>query len=288
MLLILNFSVHFFTRLIKRPFRFLYKKINIEPPLMKLPVDVVIPLVPKDITIAQLCVESLKKFSLNPINNIYIVSPYSSQIDFFCKKNGLVLIIEDDLLPISKQKIQEKVKNKAKIGWFIQQFIKLNSPNIVGLLEKYLVFDADTILMQHQFFYTEKITVLKFSDEFHFLYRLTNYLILNKVNYFPHSFIAHHMLFDKKCIIALQNEICKLHTQPWYEVILNKACRGQYFFSEYELYAQFALTHFPNKYQTQYWFNKNSKIDKYSKVLSKSDFYQSVSFHNYQKETYGE
>ena len=281
MLLFLNFAIHYSFKILKMPFRLLFKKINNSPTKTQCNIDVVIPLIAKDIKIAQICVQSLKKYSLNPVQNIFIVSPADSQIIDFCTSNQLKFIDEDSILPISKEEIKKLIKQKNRVGWFIQQLIKLNSETIPNLAEKYLVFDADTVLCQKQFFYNEKFTVLKFSDEFHFLYRLTNYKILKKVNLLPVSFIAHHMVFEKSILISLKKHIQHIHTENWFNVILDKGIDNNYFFSEYELYAQYVLAKFPARYKKQYWFNNNNNFDNHYDINIKGSFYQSISYHNY-------
>lgn len=283
MIYILNQVVHILSKCLKKALRNIYTKYNTKPNGTEGTIDIVIPLVIKDIMIAQECVISLRKYSINPIRNIYIVSPNHKEIKEFCLLNSLIFIDENTILPINNDEIKKIITNKNKIGWFTQQLIKLNSNNIEGITEKYLVFDADTILQQMQFFFNDQYTILKFSDEFNFIYRKTNHTILKKYNIKPISFIAHHMIIDKEILKKLKDEISFSHQQQWYYVILKYAVLNNYFFSEYELYAQFALDKYPDLYKIQYWFNLNENLKNYPVFKDSETFYQSVSFHNYER-----
>lgn len=248
-------------------------------------IDVVMPLISKDLDVALFSINSLRDKSQNPIRKIFIVSPNDPVIISFCEKNNLIFVLEDEILPTTKDSLKKIIKNKEKLGWFIQQLIKLNSDKIDDLLEDYLVFDADTILLQPQFFLAENYTIMKFSDEYHLLYKLTNKAILGSFHSSLVSFISHHMVFNQSRLSSLKRSINEIHKgKKWFEVILGEATKRNYFFSEYELYSQYVLTKYKSCYEVQYWFNLNSKHDSFeSIVFPKGGFYQSVSYHNYKR-----
>ena len=58
------------------------------------------------------------------------------------------------------------------------------------ILDRYLIIDADTVLLKNQYFSKKGVDILKFSDEFHFLYKISNKDILGNYLYSFKSFIA--------------------------------------------------------------------------------------------------
>ncbi|EOR94009.1 hypothetical protein ADIARSV_2843 [Arcticibacter svalbardensis MN12-7] len=280
---ILDYLIHQVFSRLKIPFAFLYSKYNIPTKEAYPIIDLLIPLVEKDIPSIENCINSLKKYSVNPIRKIFVVSPESELIRNLCENLELYFINEDDILPVSKQNLISIIKDKTKIGWYIQQLIKLNSDTIIDLAENYLVLDADTIMLSTQFFLSKEETIIKFSDEFHILYRLTNAKILGFWNLKPKSFICHHMIFNKNHLVKLKAYIEEIHRINWVSVILLEAEKNYYMFSEYELYAQFLLKKSNIKYKIQYWFNKNSFLKEDNDISKVEERYQSVSYHNYKR-----
>jgi hypothetical protein len=246
-------------------------------------IDVVIPLVPKDLDMAVLSIEAVQKYSLNPINNIYIIAPYSIEIHDFCISKQLVFINEDEIAPLSTFQIINYLNSESRIGWLKQQLIKLNCAQITGIKPNVLIMDADTILVKKQFFCESfQSIILFYSDEFHFLYKMANRFLLGNTSIFPFSFISHHQIFNIEHLQLMLNSIEVSHQKQWYFAFLDAAKKFNNYVSEYELYGQYVRTNFRTKYISQYWFNMNLKSNDYLtfRYLKKNAI--SVSFHNYE------
>jgi hypothetical protein len=246
-------------------------------------IDVVIPLVKKDLPIVVSCIRGLRENCINPIGKIFIIAPDIDEIRLFCEQNGLIFLEENKISPINKSDLAEKIDSK-KVGWILQQLIKLNADTIEGVNRYFLLMDADTILSRKQFFITNKRYILKWSDEFHFLYRFSNRKILGYSRFIPPSYIAHHQLIDANILSDLKRHIEKVSPKmKWFDTIIGTAIVNNNYFSEYELYATFLLKENKSNVVVQYWFNSNKEIHKILdiKVIKISQRFLSASFHNY-------
>ena len=75
-------------------------------------IDVVIPLIEKDIESFKLCIKALKRHSLNPIRNIYVVSPPSEKILNLTNENDLIFVFEDIIAKYSSEDISETIASR--------------------------------------------------------------------------------------------------------------------------------------------------------------------------------
>lgn len=274
--------LHILSKSIKRSFWFVYKEIDTNENFNFPTIDVVIPLIAKDLQTVGDCISSIHKFSLNPIRNIYIISPRDESIIDFAIKNNLIYIFEDEICRISSTEIINYIKSKRMTGWLKQQLIKLNANFIPDILENFLLFDSDTMLCKKQFFLNTEFSVLKFSDEFHLQYKLANNYLLKGFNFTPLSYISHHQIINIRHLVDLKSKVELSSNKSFNQAFLDAFSKFKNV-SEYELYAQYVLTYYPECYKTQYWFNHNYKKNKYlstDKMIVSSKVH-SLSFHNY-------
>lgn len=242
-------------------------------------IDVVIPLVEKDILNFEKCVKGLKRYSLNPIRNIYVVSPYSDKIDRIVEnRNDLIFVHEDKVTNINSIEISTILGSSRMVGWLKQQLVKLNIDKIDGILPNTLVIDSDTILCKKQYFIHEQKIVLKYSDEFHLKYKLANGWLLNKYSFSFLSYISHHQIFNIYHLKELRNTV-ELNTRLTFNLAFLESYKKYTLVSEYELYGQFVLTKYPSIYVRNYWFNLNRKIT--SSIENVPINALSYSLHNY-------
>jgi hypothetical protein len=274
--------LHILSKSIKRCLWFVYKEIDTNENFNFPTIDVVIPLIAKDLKIVGDCISSLHKFSLNPIRNIYIISPRDESIIDFAIKNQLIYIFEDEICRMSSPEIISYLKSKLMTGWLKQQLIKLNANLIPDILENFLLFDSDTMLCKKQFFLNTEFSVLKFSDEFHLQYKLANNYLLKDFSFIPLSYISHHQIINVRHLVDLKRKVESYSNKSFNQTFLDAFLKFKNV-SEYELYAQYVLTYHPECYKTQYWFNKNYKENKYLSTDKKivSSKAHSLSFHNY-------
>lgn len=210
------------------------------------PIDVVIPLVAKDLRISPLCLEGIRHCVPHPVKDIYIVAPPQQEVIDFCKDNGLVFVDESSVFGFNPKEINLQIPRSDgtlwnRSGWFFQQLLKLSGK--VGTCRYYLCIDADHILIRpHVFLTDDRKTVFYMTYEDHqpikdWLQRLMPDMPLASLSY-----VDHKMLFDKEQLEALHEEITRRWGKPWLEALIDSYDRTlstPSAFSEFELYGNF-------------------------------------------------
>lgn len=246
-------------------------------------IDVLIPVSEKDIEVLGLTIESIRKFSLNRIANIYLVAKNTPKIRFFAKENNCLFIDEDGVCNVKLNQIYYSFKGVDRSGWLFQQLIKLNWDKI-SQKKNCLILDADTIFLGPQIFVDEKKLFFNCSDEFHQPYFECFEKILNEKRLLPLSFISHYMIFDRESTLELKQEIEKKCKMNWEFAILKNCTQDTISgFSEYETYGHFLYNRKREMLDISYWRNISVKrsstlslnwlIDNYSKR------HKTISFH---------
>ena len=210
------------------------------------PIDVVIPLVAKDLKIFPLCLEGIRHCVPHPIKNIYIVAPPQDEVKKFCEDNGLVFVDESSVFGFNPKDLKLHIlwsdgTVKDRSGWFFQQLLKLSGN--VGTCRYYLCIDADHVLIHPHVFLTEdRKTVFYMTYEYHqpiidHLHRLLPDLKLDNLSY-----VDHKMLFDKEELKKLHEAISHYSGKPWLETAIesyDRTLSTPSAFSEFEIYGNF-------------------------------------------------
>lgn len=216
-------------------------------------IDVVIPVIEKDLGILPLCLEGVRRQVTNRIGGFYLVAPPTEKIRAFAESEGLTLTAENEVLGYGVADIDYRPLGRNRAGWIFQQLLKLSGR--VGTAEHFLVIDADHILVRpHTFLDTDGRTVLYRSEErytpyYRKLHQLTGLDFRSSLSY-----VAHKMLFSRTRLAALRELIALRAGQPWDRAILDSLDPDEVScFSEYETYGTFlpsgARRHLP-------WRNK--------------------------------
>jgi hypothetical protein len=246
--------------------------------------DVVIPIIEKDLAILPLCIEGLRKNIDHEINDIYIVAPNISSIREFAVSNDLIHIDENTVLGYTPKEINYTTPDGLnRSGWIFQQLLKLSG--WVGNSRYFLVIDADHILLQPHSFITEKGEhVFYMASWWHFPYYKN---IKKLLKFYPQplfSYITHKMIFDKEELVKLQSLIEKSSgtNQRWDKVILSSIdTKESSAFSEFELYGNYI----PRRMKTflpwrEKALSKNLLTD-YENLKQTYSKYLSVTFSSY-------
>ena len=262
---------------------------NIIIPTSNIPIDIVIPLVEKDLETAVYTIETARKLVNHKVGDIYLIAPNSQKIKEFAAEHHCYFINEDDVLP------SPEIKKYG--GWIIQQFLKLNADTIVKN-DHFLVVDADTFFLRPVIFIKDSpptkndgITYLINThwDCSHLRKKMASDLLGNKKLYY-YDLTTHHMLFSKKILKQMKDHLEKIHGEKWYKVLVNY-CKSPQFnrasFSEYELYMIY-LTEFSN---VRFQFVSNANITVYRNFLDRLDKivpayaqqYKTISMHHFIK-----
>lgn len=214
---------------------------SVKPNLL-ISIDIIIPIIEKDLVILPLCLEGLKNNVSHKIENIYIIAPDNKLIKEFTKVNNLIFVDENTVLGYSSKDINYTTTNGLnRSGWIFQQLLKLSGR--VGTSRYYLVIDADHVLIKPHVFITDNnLMVFYQSSEFHFPYYKIIYNLI-RIHYMPlFSFVSHKMIFDKEELKKLQQkiEICSRKKLHWDEIILSSLNPNEpSCFSEFELYGNY-------------------------------------------------
>lgn len=207
------------------------------------PVDVVIPVIEKDLDVLPLCLEGVRRQMTNPLRTIYLVGPGA---DGLLRRTAATLgcefVDERDVLGYSPRDIDGAVTPDGtdRRGWIYQQLLKLAGN--VGMSRHFLVIDSDHILVApHTFVTAGGRSVLYCSKEYHGAYfRAIRRLMGGNFAIAPLSFVAHKMMFDRERLSDLRHAL-ESHGDRWDRVILGALdmTEGASPFSEYELYGNF-------------------------------------------------
>ena len=263
--------------------RFVYWCVTLKDREMPTPkdvtIDVIIPVIPKDLKILPLCLEGIKENVSHTIDNIYLVAPELPEITSFCEANGLIFVEEKSVLGYGKEAVHfVTTKGSDRSGWIYQQLLKLSGK--VGKSRHFLVIDADHILLRPHTFITstDKLCFYQ-SREWHYPYYKNIKKLINRNAIHMLSYVAHKMIFDKESLAALRNEIERMNNQPWDKAIVQSLDKREgSSFSEYELYGTYTS---PEQKVMLPWMQKAmkyDKIEKYDILKKKYKKYLSITF----------
>jgi hypothetical protein len=211
----------------------------------QVPIDIVIPIIGKDLDILPLCLQGIRKNVSHPVKDIYIVAPNDPAIKAFCEKEHLVFVEESTIFNFSPRELNLIITSPNghtvnRSGWLFQQFVKLSGK--VGTCDYFLCIDADHILIRpHVFLDKDEIPVFYMSDECHTAYYKNIRRLTGEPYFSLLSFVDHKMLFSKKELAALRQKIEQANDGcEWKEAIVASYDRTETSgFSEFELYGHF-------------------------------------------------
>lgn len=189
--------------------------------------DLIIPLHEKDISKLTYCNQSIEEhFTIQPENKYVVCNVPIRYKDY-------IWIHDNDAIPINKHTI-----NFNRQNWIYQQIIKLCQDFTKN--STYLVTDADVIFnrkldIKNAFYISDNNQAHQPYFEFlkHFnIYKQTDY-----------TFINDFMLFEKEICREITDNVKKFFNKL--NPILSKDC----YLSEYEMYGNYMLQNYPNKYE---------------------------------------
>lgn len=216
-------------------------------PLTKEPMDIVIPVIEKDLNILPLCIQGIRECILNKIGNIYLVAPKTESLIQAAQQYNVKFIDETDVMGYSPRDLNIITQfGKNRSGWIFQQLIKLSGN--IGENRFFVVIDSDHILLHpHTFITKEKQFVFYQSKEYYYPYYENIKKITGSFPYQHLSYIAHKMVFDKKRLSSLRTFLEQNNTtlgNSWDKIIINSLDTNyDSSFSEFELYGHFVESH---------------------------------------------
>jgi hypothetical protein len=224
--------------------------------------DIVIAVGPDDKTIIYGQLEYTKK-NIIGYRNIYLICN-----DPTINIDGCITI-DERFFPFTIDTVIEFHGKLKRNGWYLQQLLKLYAGNIIpGILEKYLVIDANTIFLKEITFVENNKCLYNFGSEHHKPYfehlkKLDQSLI--RV-YNDKSGICNHMMFETKYINEIINKTEAKHNDKFYNIFLKSVSESERCYSgasEYEIYFNYMLINHSDKIKIRElkWKNTNKLED---------------------------
>ncbi len=235
-------------------------------------------------------IDSLQNFDLREIS-IYVPENQVLECKRIFQSTHPQLIIRSEFHLINRE-LWESLHNhfESRGGWVLQQILKVAGA-LHSSMDYTLIVDSDTlILRQRNWIPDGKSCVLTPSDEFTPDY----YLFLQELGIGSkvpvHTFVSHHMLIEKKFLIAALACIGVSSVSDLVSICLTRANKDSFspLCVDYELYAQFMIQNHPEKIQLEKWANVGLPAKYFDyfnrkkyplKILSR--FYDSISFHSW-------
>lgn len=245
-------------------------------------IDVIIPVIEKDLAILPYCLEGVRRCVPHRISRIYLVAPPLASVMDFCRDNGLAFVDENTVLGFGVKDIRYTVDGNDRSGWIFQQLLKMSGT--IGTCEYFLVVDADHILIRpHTFLTADGKTVFYQSREYHepyyvMLERLTGQRFSEGLSY-----VDHKMLFCRSGLEALKTRMEAYCGTTWVEAVLQRLDVSEpSCFSEYESYG---LTYPESEKCRLPWRNKSLTADRllaYDELVARyARRYLSLTFPDY-------
>ena len=179
-----------------------------------------------------------------------------------------------------------------RFGWYLQQFLKWEYRRICQA-DRYLIWDADTVLVKQNNFFADQEPSFNMASEYHKPYFKTMERVFGLTRQVEQSFISQYMLIKLETLNQLIDKCEEGASIPWYLSLLNKLDRtNPSEFSEYETYGTYVLTHNETAkihLKNDKWFRygsdvltleKNTEIKELEKKFSA---YQYVAFERHPK-----
>lgn len=198
--------------------------------------------------------------------SVHIVVP-DREVEIFCSTlaGTCTIVPESDLLPewpLRRIAGMFPPLLSQRAGWYLQQFLKLRFGSWSGL-SRYVIWDADTVLLRPLQLMSGERVVMNQAREHHAPYFDTYRALFDRPPVLPKSVISQYMLMDSSVISELFRELEQRHQTNWVEAIL-RALPGRSFseFSEYETYGNFLAQRFPGSVllQKEKWFRYGAEI----------------------------
>jgi hypothetical protein len=212
--------------------------------------DIIIPLGPNELNKFSQQIEYTKKNVIG-YRNIYIVT---CNLDICC--DGCI-VIDENIFPfkdfIAEYFAQQNGKSNRN-GWYFQQLIKLYAGKLIeGILDNYLIIDADVFFLKPIHFIEDDKFILSTGNEYHIPY-FTHMKEMHEsfIKVIEKSGICHHMFYNNQFINEIFALVENQHNKPFWQVFIlcvsehktNWLDSGA---SEYELYFNYMVKNYSDK-----------------------------------------
>lgn len=242
----------------------------------------------------RLAIIGLQKYS--DVNRIDVIVPEHQLQAFINSLKGLKvnIIPETQLIPADDiaQIKQELGVMAPRFGWYLQQFLKWQYRNICNA-ENYLIWDADTVLVDNSNFFgdgdgdgdADGEVSFNMAKEYHKPYFDTMSRAFGLTKQVEQSFISQYMLINVETLNQLIDKFEVGASSPWFLSLLSNLDRkNPSEFSEYETYGTFILTQISTEkvnLKKDKWFRYGSDVFKLEKNTDFSELEKKFSAYRY-------
>jgi hypothetical protein len=242
-------------------------------------ITVVIPVHQKDYEMLQLVLDGISINSLNPIEEILIITP---SLDRPNVASQIPLRYLTDSEVLNSSFLAEAVPDMGS-GWIKQQVIKICAVlNHVSTIHN-VILDSDTVICAPRLFATNKFQELSLSKEYHVPYmthvaRFDSALKDNGLSY-----VTHFQVWQKNIVRELWGESKLIH---WLNLRDKSTISG---ISEYQTYGRYVAAYYRDSIRITRWGNfeisrmqvmKSGKMEITGEIFSRNNVL-SVSIHSY-------
>ncbi|MFS8130966.1 MAG: DUF6492 family protein [Candidatus Dojkabacteria bacterium] len=237
-------------------------KVNLEHfPTTKsdIKVDIVMPVITRDLPVAGLAIQSIRENLLHPINKIYIVSPNKPELVEFAKQNDLIFMDENKVLPIKISDVDyvtfngQNTMNRA--GWIFQQLLKIGMHKHVEM-DHYYILDSDTILTRPQRLEIGGKMISNLADEYNEPYFKTFEKLTGLTVDCPFSFTSHQMFVKVELMAEFLKYIEEHCNIEWYKAMILEADRTTHSgISDYDNFGQYMFSQHRDEIFIEYFYN---------------------------------
>lgn len=223
----------------------------------KIPLDVFIPAVAKDIKVLPLAIQGIQRNLGHPCGDIVVATPANclTEIRKAVARLGVQVVDEQEFLPCARESIVYAPCGNDRSGWLVQQLLKFCAAAHCRH-DHCLVVDADTVLLRRQVFERNGKHVLQVADEYHAPY----YDVFQRIFGYPTtsfiSCVTHMMCFNKGTLNEMLKEVELRWGVAWHDAIQLAADKFTLSgFSEYETYGHWLQRNKPEMISLEYFFN---------------------------------
>jgi hypothetical protein len=213
--------------------------------------------------------------------NIYVVTV---AIDGVLPQFADCYTIDEATFPFTLNDVALRHGKRSRNGWYLQQMLKLYAGFVIdGILDTYLVVDADTYLQRPVEFIADGKPMYTVGHEYnypYFTHMVKLHPSLRRMNQ-EWSGISHHMVFTKKHLTHLFQLVEGVHGKKFWEVFFEQVVdydmSGA---SEYEIYFNFLLAYYPDEIAVRRlaWDNRPVAFLDDADTCSRYDY---ISCHHY-------
>ena len=248
-------------------------------------IDIIITVAPKDFNKVTDCINSLRKYLLDNIANIYLVGPIDKKIFNISKINNCIFVDENNLLEKEKLNIEYIYKKKDRSNWLYQQLLNYKAVMKLGEENYKLAFNADTIMTSYQKFLIGNKIVFNISSDYHKPYFDIAKKLLNLNSITNFSFTSHHIIYDKRILLEMLEIIERESEVEWFKAIIKKCNYDELScHSEFETYGQFYYNYYRHNMILEYWFNLTQTKKGNINFIKKGLFCKSISNHHWSEQ----